>query len=75
MSDTWSAIEESALAVVAAVARRTPLDRGELKRALHVFAIAKNRDLDQTLPDMTVFTDAQLVEMVDALVRGNHLGA
>jgi hypothetical protein len=74
MPDPWIAIEESALAVVAAVAQRRPLDRGELERALHVFAIAKNRDLGQMLPDMTVFTDDQVVEMVGALVRGNHLG-
>jgi hypothetical protein len=44
MPDPWIAIEENALA---AVAQRRPLDRSELERALHVFAIAKNRDLGQ----------------------------
>ena len=51
-----------------------PLDRDEINRALRVFAIAKNRDLSQTLPDMSLFTDDQLVQMVEALVRGNQLG-
>jgi hypothetical protein len=55
------------------VARDT-LDRAELERALGVFAIAKNRNPEQTLPDLSVFSDRQLVDMADALVRGNQLG-
>ena len=74
MSDPWIAIEEQALRAVAEITNRKPLDRAELQRALHVFAIAKNRDLEQTLPDMSVFDDQQLVAMVEALVQGNQLG-
>lgn len=74
MSDPWIAIEESALAVVAEVVKRKPLDRAELHRALHVFAIAKNRDLKQGLPDMSLLSDDQVVSMVEALIRGNQLG-
>ncbi len=74
MPDPWIAIEENALAAVAEAVKRRPLDRAELQRALHVFAIAKNRDLEQGLPDMSVLDDEQLVGMVDALIRGNQLG-
>ncbi|MGI8412018.1 MAG: hypothetical protein ACR2QA_05905 [Solirubrobacteraceae bacterium] len=74
MPDPWIAIEERALAIVAEVAKRQPLDRAELERALQVFAIAKNRDLEQTMPNMSVFDDDKLVPMVEALVQGNRLG-
>jgi len=74
MPDPWIAMEESALQVVAEVVKRTPLDRAELQRALRVFAIAKNRDLEQTVPDMSVLDDDALVRMCEALVSGNQLG-
>lgn len=74
MTDPWIAIEESALTVVAEVVKRRPLDRAELQRALHVFAIAKNRALQRTVPNISVLSDDELVRVVEALVRGNPLG-
>jgi len=74
MADPWIAIEENALEAVAEVVKRRPLARAELQRALHIFAIAKNRDLEQILSDMSVLDDEQLVRMAEVLVRGNQLG-
>jgi len=75
MPDAWIEIEEGALAVIALEAARKPPDRAELLRALQIFAIAKNRKPDQPMPDWTVFGDQKLVEMANALVSGNQLGA
>jgi hypothetical protein len=74
VTDPWIAIEEMALAVVDEEAHKQPLDRSALHRALKLFAIAKNRDLEQTMPDLEFLSDDQLVRMVEALVKGNQLG-
>ena len=74
MLDPWIAVEQRALAVVAEVLTRSPGDRGDLQLALHLLAVAKNRDLQQVLPDLSILSDDELVRMAEALVRGNQLG-
>ncbi len=54
--------------------KKSPVDRSMLEWGLHLLAIAKSQDPNAPLPPLDVFTDAELTEMVGALLKGEHYG-
>lgn len=68
--DLWASFESSALMVLEREVEKSPVDRSMLERGLHLLAIAKSQDPNAPLPPLDVFTDAELTEMVGALLKG-----
>ena len=72
--DIREAFERGAVAVLEQEVAKQPIDRDALTKALHLFAIGKNRDPHVPMPPLDILTDTQLIEMVRALLEGNHIG-
>jgi hypothetical protein len=73
--DIWEAQERGAVLVLEREITKTPVDRGAIERALHLFAIGKNKNPSVPVPPLNVFDDATLVGFVNALLSGNTVGA
>lgn len=50
--------------------KKSPVDRSMLERGLHLLAIAKSQDPNAPMPPLGVFTDAELAEMIEAMLKG-----
>jgi hypothetical protein len=72
--DMWEALEQGAALVLEREVSRKPIDRHALERALHVFAIGKNRDPQMLVPVLDLIDNATLVGFVNALLSGNKVG-
>jgi hypothetical protein len=70
--DLWASFEEGALAVLEREVKKTSVDRPMLERGLHLLAIAKSKDPNAPMPPLQIFTDVELAQMVEALLKGER---
>jgi hypothetical protein len=73
--DIWEAMERSAVSVLEREVANTPPDREALEKALHLFAIGKNKDPHIPASPLDILGDADLANLVNALLSGNQIGA
>lgn len=70
--DIWEIFEQGAVAALEREVSRTPVDRETLTKGLHLLAIAKANDAAAPMPPLDIFTDAELVDIVNSLLEDNR---